>query len=279
MKQVIPSAPSPASAVKSVQSLRRGLEVLHAIEQASAISLTELHRQLGLPKASLLRLLKTLREAGWVEREALEGRYVPAAAPGALGGAQHWRARLAALAAPQRALLQKRVPWPLDLAVRDGSSMLILDTHRPINGLAVNYRVLGFRPSMWVSSLGRCYLAYCPEDERQELLAALARSTRSPDLRALRRSNVQRMVAQVQAQSYATRNPAGTRPDSPERFGALSVPVFAGSRLLACLSCAWLPEVVHERDVVAAHLPALQQGARAIGERALAAGLLGVAGP
>jgi IclR family transcriptional regulator, mhp operon transcriptional activator len=280
VKQLKPLVPidlaaSPApSAVKSVDSLRRGLEVLYAIEQHSAVSLADLHRQLGYPKASLLRLLKTLREAGWVEREALEGRYVPAAAPGAVGAAPRWRAQLSALAAPQRAALQKRVPWPIDLAVREGSTMLILDSNRPVNGLSVNYRVLGFRPGMLVSSLGRCYMAYCPETERQDILAALARSTRAPDRRALRADTVRRMVAQVLAQGYATREPSATRPDSPERFGAISVPIFAGTQLLASLSCAWLPEVTSEREIVADYLQALQSTARAVGERVQAAGVV-----
>lgn len=261
------------TAVKAIESLRRGLDVLHAIHASSAVTLTELHRQLGIPKASLLRILKTLREAGWVERQAVESRYVPAAAPGESGLAAQWRARLSALAAPQRSALQRRIPWPTDLAVRDGTTMLILDTHRPINGLAVNYRVLGFRPGMLVSSLGRCWLAYCPDDERRTILRQLARSTRPLDRLALRADAVRRMVAQVRAQGYATRDPSETSLDSPERFGALSVPVWAGPRLVASLSCAWLPAVTSETQVVAAWLPEMQAAARAIGGRLQAAGL------
>lgn len=264
---------APVRGVKSVESLRRGLDVLLAIEQSSALTLAELQRQLDLPKATLLRMLKTLREAGWVERSELEGRYVPAAAQGDTGAVAQWRARLSALAAPHRAALQRRVPWPTDLAVRDGTAMLILDAHRPINGLAVNYRVLGFRPSMLVSSLGRCYLAHCPDEERKELLARLARSTRPMDRLALRAGAIRSLVAQTRVQGYATRDPSPTSADSPERFGALSVPVFCGEQLLACLSCAWLPAVATERQMASAYLPALQACASAIGHRAQAARL------
>jgi hypothetical protein len=72
-----------ASGVKSIDALRRGLEVLHAVAQSSAVTLSELHRQTGIAKATLSRILKTLREAGWIERHPLEARYVPAAAQGA----------------------------------------------------------------------------------------------------------------------------------------------------------------------------------------------------
>lgn len=267
------SRSAPASGVKSVDSLRRGLDVLRAVGQSSAATLADLHRQTGLSKATLLRMLKTLREAGWIDRNELEGRYVPAAAPGDSGPAAEWRARLSALAAPARATLQRRTPWPTDLAVREGTSMLILDAHRPINGLAVNYRVLGFRPGMLVSSLGRCYVAFCPDDERRALVARLARSTRGLDRMALRADALRRLVAQGRAQGYCTRDPSETSADSPERFGAVSVPVMQGERVIACLSCAWLPQVTTERQVVAAYLDALQDAARAIAARARQANL------
>ena len=261
------SPPSTASGVKSVDALRRGLEVLHAVRQSSAVTLSDLHRQTGIAKATLLRMLKTLREAGWIDRNELEGRYVPAAAPGDAGRAADWRARLSALAAPARATLQRRIPWPTDMAVRDGTTMLVLDAHRPINGLAVNYRVLGFRPGMLVSSLGRCYLAFCPDDERRALIARLARSTRSPERAALRADAVRRLITQARAQGYCARDPSETSFDSPERFGAISVPVFKGERVIACLSCAWLPQVTGEREIVAAYLEPLQDAARAIAAR------------
>lgn len=258
--------------VKSITALRRGLDVLLAIQRSSAVTLSELHRQTSLSKATLLRILRTLMEAGWVERNEMESRYVPTPAAGASGPALEWRARLSALAAQPRAHLQRRVPWPTDLAVRDGSAMLILDPHRPINGLAVNYRVLGFRPPMLASSLGRCYLSFCPDQERQEILAALARSPYAVDRAAQRPDAIRRMVALARHQGYAARDPSHSSMDSPERFGAIAVPVHGEGRVLACLSVAWLPAVASESQVAGAYLAELQAAARAIEERLRQAG-------
>ena len=261
--------------MKSIESLRRGLEVLHAVEQSSAITLGELYRQTRLPKATLLRILKTLQEAGWVERDELEGRYTPRASMGSVDLLDQWRIRLSSLAAPVRAALQRRVAWPVDMAVRDGTAMLILDAHQPANGLSVNYRVLGFRPLMLVSSLGRCYLAHCPEEERREIVQQLARSTRGVERSALRPDAIARLVAQAKSNGYVSRDPSAMRMDSPERFGAISLPVFSGDLLVACLSCAWLPAVTNEHDIVAAHLGELRNAVLAIGERWRRAGVKG----
>jgi IclR family transcriptional regulator, mhp operon transcriptional activator len=259
--------------MKTVNALLRGLEVLSAIDSSSAVTLTELHRQTGIPKASLQRILKTLREAGWIERNELESRYVRSAAPGAPDGQLLWRSQVSSLSAPTRSALQRRIPWPLDIAVRDGSSMLILDAHRPSNGLSVNYRVLGFRPHMLVSSLGRCYLAHCPDGERQSILAALARSKRAFDQLAKEPEEVRLLLSDARRMGYATRRQAVTGTDSPENFGALAVPIFSGSNLVACLSCSWLPDVTHESEIANAYLANLGLAAGAIGQRLKAAGI------
>lgn len=262
------------SKVKSISALGRGLAVMHAIEESSAVTLAELHWQTGIPKASLLRILKTLIESGWVVRNAVEGRYIPAAAPGDSSPAARWRARLSALAAPIRLTVERRVPWPTDLAVREGLTMLILDAHRPVNSLAVNYRVLGLRPSMLISSLGRCYLAFCPDEERREIVAALARLPHAPDRSALRKDALHRLVTRGRSMGYCTRDPSELGFESPERFGALSVPVFAGDQLIAALSCAWLPRVIDETHIAANYLSILRDAANLIGERAVAARLV-----
>ena len=256
-----------SSSVKSVEALRRGLLVLHAIQKSSAVTFTELHHQTKIPKASLLRILKTLREAGWINRNALENRYVPATVPGEVDKVTAWRSQLSWLATPIRAALEKKIPWPTDLAVRDRTTMLILDSHRPINALAVNYRVLGFRPSMLLSSLGRCYLSFCPDEERQTIVAELARSTSERDHPAKRINDIQRMVSSSRALGYCLRDSSLLSADNPERFGAISVPVFADGKLIACLSCSWLQSVEAEASMVQKYLPLLRDAANRVGDR------------
>lgn len=156
--------------------------------------------------------------------------------------------------------------------------MLILDAHRPVNGLSVNYRVRGFRPRMLLSSRGRCHLVFCPDDERQAILAALGRSPDPVDLAALRPQSITRMVAATQAQGYAARDPSAAGSDSPERFAAIAVPVRCAGRLIASLSCAWLPTVRSEPEIVSAHLADLQAAARAIECRLQQADAQGPAG-
>lgn len=262
-------ASPPSSSLKSITALGRGLDVLHAIERASAVTLAELHRQTSIPKASLLRILKTLQERGWVEKGAVDGIYTPVPATGQAGEARAWRERLTSLAAQPWAALQSAVSWPTDLTVRDGHTLLVLDSHRPLVGLSINYRVTGFRPHMLASAAGRCYLSFCPEDERASLLAALARSPREVDQASRQKNAIRRLVEQVRQRGYAVRDPhhAGADSQMMQRFNAMAVPVMCGERIVACLSCAWLTSVIDEQQMVLAHLSDLQGASRAITEK------------
>lgn len=255
--------------VKSIAALRRGIDVLHAIERTPAATLAELHRQTLVPKATLLRILKTLQEAGWIERNDSDARYVRTPAAGEAGPVHEWRMRLTELAAQPLATLQRRLPWPSDLAVRDGTAMLVLDTHRPLVGLSVNYRVIGFRPHMLLSALGRCYLSFCPDAECAEILAALARSPYEVDRASRRPDAIRRMVAHARQQGYAARDPHHVGADTrmTQRFGAIAVPVHYDERVIACLSCAWLSTVVSEQEIVRAHLEDLVGAAQAIADK------------
>jgi IclR family mhp operon transcriptional activator len=255
--------------LKSIAALRRGLEVLAATERLSAATLLELHGQTLIPKATLLRILKTLQEAGWVRRDATSGRYLCTPAAGQADDLAQRRARLTALAEQPRAALQRRLPWPSDLAVRHGHAMLVLDTHKPVTGLSVNYRVMGFRPHMLASALGRCYLACCPEEEREQILAVLARSPLEIDQASRQRPALRRMVAQARQRGYAARDPghAGADLRMAQRFSAIAVPVHHAGAVVACLGCAWPSALASEEEIVHAHLPGLRDTAKAISER------------
>lgn len=248
-----------------VESLQRGLAVLGAIQRASALSFTELQTETGLPKATLVRLLHTLVASGWIRRQGPRGRYVGEASPGLATAQRSELARLAQLAQPVLDRLQRTVPWPVNLGVREGSRMLIVDTpDTVVLGLSANYRQLGYRPPMLRSSLGLCHLAFCSEAERTEILQQLHHSADELDQAVLRSGRLNQRLRDIRAAGYALRDVSVVPTDSPERYGALSVPVMVGPRVLACLSCSWLLQIASTEETVRRCLPALLAGAQAL---------------
>lgn len=253
---------------QTIASLQRGLQVLAAIQRFSALSFSEVREATGLPKATLSRLLQTLEASGWVRRQGPRGRYVcepdPALDPVRREQLAHW----ARLAQPVFTRLQSVVPWPIDLGVRDGGGMLIIDAPEDAAmGLSANYRRLGFRPPMLRSSLGLCHLAFCPEAERTDLLERLRRSPDALDQAVLHSGKLPQRLKDIRAQGYAVRDISVLPARSTERYGALAVPVRSGERLHGGLSCSWLLQIASLEQVVGSCLPAMREAAHALARR------------
>jgi len=199
------------------------------------MSFTELRQEAGLPKATLARLLHTLTGSGWIRRQGPRGRYICETQPGLQPAEQDRVHRFAKLAQSVHAKLQRTVPWPANLGIRDGASMLIVDpTDTFVMGLAANYRQLSFRPPMLRSSLGLCHRAFCAEDEHVEILQRLQRSTDELDRAALRSGRQPGAALQeFRRQGYALRDISLVPMLAAERYGVVSVPVASGEG--ACL--------------------------------------------
>jgi IclR family mhp operon transcriptional activator len=263
--------------VKKIAALARGLKVLRLIRGASGVRLAELHQETGIPKATLLRVLETLEDADYVCRRLADGAYLPnvianPAIPGDLS-----QLRLTELAAPSLEHLSKMLPWPADLGVRDGNAMLVLESNRSHSGshsgLRVNRHVVGFRPHMLWSAMGRAYLAFCPEAEREEILAALRRSSAPQDRIARNEPWVARLLADTRSRGYAVRDPRHETIDAggTQRLTAIAVPIITSGHVLACLNCVWLESVMSEQEAVVRYLPRLRSMARAIARSTIAA--------
>lgn len=248
---------------KRVESLARGLNVLQAVHARPGTSLHELHARTGLPKATLLRSLRTLEDAGFVSRRLADGGYLPASL--AARTSPRWLPLIEA-AGPSLEALSGEIPWPTDLGVRDGLAMVVLESNRRLSSIGVNRHPLGARPHMLWSAMGRAYLAFCPEPERQEILAALRASRASEDREARNQARMEKMLRQTRDRGYAVRDASYGVLDvgSRRRVSAIAVPVMREAAVLACVNCVWLADILQEKEVVERHLGALRAAAARI---------------
>jgi IclR family mhp operon transcriptional activator len=244
--------------IKSIDALARGLQVLKALEQEKSLNIHELQQVTGIARTTLLRILKTVAEAGLATRHPDNGRYSlqPASAQTSLQ--QQARQRLSELTNHARNTLERSVPWPVNIAVPDAVDMRILDSDSQCS-LTPNYHALGYRPPVLLSAVGQVYLAWSPPAVREATIArALARGRlrKQVDVAAL-----PGRLAQVREQGYALYDPAHTPLHSPARYGALAIPLMSGTTCVGSLSMVWIPAAVARQTAPIQHLPALQAAA------------------
>jgi DNA-binding IclR family transcriptional regulator len=179
-----------ASDTSSVQKVCR---ILRALSVPEALRLADIAAATGLNKATVLRLLESLAEEGFVERDEDSKRY-------RLG--EH--ATLMGLASQGRDLLRDRArPWLMRLAtlcgdtvllsVRSGAEAVCVDREFGAYPIRANYLEVGSRRPLGVGAGSLALLAWLPEGEVEALLRAKVAESRRQGFAMLLDVVVERM--------------------------------------------------------------------------------------
>jgi len=253
--------------MKPIRVLQRAAELLRALEARPGSSLAELHADTRIPKPTLLRLLGTLEAERMVWRAMADGRYRARVSLERPVLADHKHLRLAERAAEHLTALRRRVVWPSDLTVRQGFYMKLIETSRRESSLAMHRDSIGFRIDMIVSAVGRAYLAFCPEPERERILAHLRKHPgRYPNGGMLDARAVERALAQTRERGYGVRDPrfgglGWMSEEDDDRLAAIAVPVMSGGTVLACINIVWPRRFNTEAETARRYLAVLQRTA------------------
>ncbi|HWW63765.1 MAG TPA: IclR family transcriptional regulator C-terminal domain-containing protein [Sphingomonadaceae bacterium] len=254
--------------VKSVRALERGLDVLFEIRRRRAASLHELHQALGLPKATLLRMLVTLAGRDLVWQRLADGAYLPGTMHGAPNFHPDALDRLAEVASPHLARLSFSVAWPSVVAVPRLDHVEIIETNSPMTRLdAAMLGPVGAKLSYIHTATGRAYLAACDPVERAAIIARLKPADASPASIAA----LDAIIAEIQARGWSARDPLHPWPDRSRadvvRDGrrSVAVAIHVGGEAVAAINITCPARRMTLQDIVDRHLGTLRTAAREIG--------------
>lgn len=248
-----------ADSGEAIRSVVRALRLLRLMNERPVWTLHALHQASGLPKATLSRLLATLRQEGYVAAEATPGLYRLAGKVRELDGGYTEGSRLVDAGRPILLRVTRQIKWPLALATLDVDAMVVRFSSMPYSPLAVHTTTLGHRLGLVDSALGRAFLAFCSEAERRALLDNLyLQAADGPDLRAWPRDWVEHDLVRVRAAGCAVRQPNAERGSA-----TLAVSVCVDGEAVAALSMTTFGRSL-TAAVVEQHRPILLETAGAI---------------
>jgi IclR family transcriptional regulator, mhp operon transcriptional activator len=253
------------SAAASPQVLLRGLSVLEALNWRPISSVEQIAARTSLPKATIVRVLQNLAAGGYVQRLPLRKGYMLGERVLNLSSGFRSRDVVVEAARPLITAFTARHKWPVSLATLEIDSMRVRASSGAESpfATAIDRARLNRRVPLMISAHGRAYLAFCPEDERNIILALLRASTRTDDLVARDEHAVSNIMTTIRRAGYAITAPM---PDEPAI--GLSVPVFSGDRVLATLSLRYLGRAMPEAEVAKRYLAPLRTLAETIAESA-----------
>jgi IclR family mhp operon transcriptional activator len=248
-----------------VTALLRGLEILRTVNVMGEASVAELHRSTGLHRPTVVRLLETLEHAGYVRRDADNGRYMPTGRALQLGNGYRAHERIRIVSEPILAALRTRLGWPSDIAIPDGDAMLIASTTRAFDRMLMNRRS-GTRAPFLGSALGRAYLAFCPKEDRERIVALLRLSGSKFDAVAADAAALERLLRGIVRDGYAVPDPEYTRSVYNDTSSGLAVPVRVEGRVIAALNIVYFSNAISRKEALEGLLPHLKGAAGKIGE-------------
>lgn len=246
-------------------ALARGLDVLRVVNLLGEATVADLHRQTGLHRATVVRMLETLEHGGYVARLAGTARYIARGRVLQLSNGYKSHEGVAQVAEPILNEMRARLGWPSDIAIPDGDAMLIALTSRAANHLMLN-RKLGTRAPMLGSALGRAYLAHCTDEEREAILTRLRQSADPFDKVAADAKAVDRILRETRKQGYAVPDEAYSRVIYQSVTSGFAVPVHAGGALVGSVNLIFLTSTISRDDALRQLLPSLKQAALKLGE-------------
>jgi IclR family mhp operon transcriptional activator len=257
----------------TIRGLERGLQVLHALQASSMASLHDIHLATGISKPSLLRILNTLEKSGFVSRRLADGQYRISSFAG-MARKRDRHARVAEAAAPVLDRLCQKVRWPSDLMVPAGDHMERRETNQPNSPFLLNasYRNrVGQHVGWLLTGVGRAYLAFCPERERETVLAALRKSSKPEDQLARQPDRLNRILAETRARGFANRDPIfsggeyGAVP-TDDGLEAIAVPLLDRTKVHGSINILWIKTAFTVDEFAARHLEDLRSAAAQIVE-------------
>jgi IclR family transcriptional regulator, mhp operon transcriptional activator len=151
--------------------------------------------------------------------------------------------------------LTRRTAWLCDVSTLEGLKMVIHETTHRIAPLSIGRNMVGQELPVLGSASGLAYISFAPKEERNILLALLARSSDPHDALARDPAQVSRLIAATRRRGYGLRQGGEIWPHT----GSLALPVRAGSRLLGCINTVWMARVISAKEGVARCLDPLRQ--------------------
>ncbi len=226
-------------------------------QQHSGISLSALAEHLGLPKASVMRLLHALQGQAYVMRDPGTSVFTLGPRAAALGLRTLHAASVAHRYRPLLSALVQRLGETCNLTTREGAQVLYIDRVETTEPLRMTLPP-GSRVPLHCTASGKLFLSQMPAPDCQALVEGLARERKT--------AHTHTSVAALMAEIERTRK-RGIGVDNEEFINgmvAIAIPVRdAQGQCVAAVACHTPTARLSLTDLLA-HAPAIERTAQQI---------------
>jgi IclR family pca regulon transcriptional regulator len=249
-------------AVRLVESLAKGLEILHVFSaNPTGLRLPEVTRLTGLPKATAYRFLQTLVSENYLRFFPASGTFRLGPKVMSLGFGALLSLDIAELAQPYLEDLSGKIHQNVNLGVLDGVEVVYLVRIKVQSILGINLTV-GSRISAYNSAIGKAILAYLSPEQLQPIIDEISLDPAVAKKIGRDGRILKQQLAVIRKQGYAV-NDGETVPG----LASVAAPIRNAKGLVeAAINVPVFAELCSVKTLVEEHLPLLLEMAKTISQ-------------
>jgi IclR family transcriptional regulator, mhp operon transcriptional activator len=248
-----------------IRAISRGIAVLASVNRDGPISMMGISKSAQVPYPTACRIVQTLLHEGLIEREPARKRYRVTSLVQTLSTGFQSEDRLVAIARPHIEALCRAVKWPVSLATRVGTRMIVRDSTHAMTSLTFTNYYPGYSLPIAECATGKVYLAYCDDAERTAVVdgwKVMDNETARVGLMLMRDDY---LLTKVRADGCAVQE-RNLYNAEPGKTSTIAVPILgADGKLKGSLAMIYFASAMKSQSAIGSFLVALQETAEAIG--------------
>jgi len=150
----------------SIRSVTRTFQLLELLSGLGSASIGQLSVQLGFPKPTVVRMVRTLVQGGYVHQASPRGDYCVTSKLRRLGAGFSGLPAVMEAAIHIADQITAEVLWPISIAQPAGEVTIVRYSTIPTSPYAHARSTVGKRLPLWTSAHGKAWLSHLPAEER-----------------------------------------------------------------------------------------------------------------
>jgi IclR family mhp operon transcriptional activator len=243
-----------ASSGQTVRAVERALSILQAMNRQPVSSVNYLHKTTKLPKATLVRLLRTMVDAGYLTNDARQAGYQLTSLVTSLSCGFHGDPLVVQAGQAWAINLTRQLKWPVGIAVFDEDAMVIRFSTVGDSPMSPFHATINMRLSLFSRALGRAYLAYCSDEQLDAIVTRCAQSDDPENDLARDPEALRELIRHVRAGGYAIRD----RAVEPRNSNTIAMPIFVGGEVRASIGVTYFTAAMRSKAALEQCIDALR---------------------
>jgi len=247
-----------------IRAITRGIAVLSAVSRDGPITMMNISKSANVPYPTACRIVQTFLHEGLIEREPARKRYRVTSLVQTLATGFQSEDQLVATARPHLEKLCRDISWPISLATRVGTRMMVRDSTHKMTSLTFTNYYPGYTLPIAECATGKAYLAHCSEEERQTIVEAWQATDNEASKMGLLILSDDVVLNRIRKEGYALQA-RNLYNEEPGKTSSLAVPVNdANGELIGSLAIIYFASALKSGQAVADFLPGMQKAAENI---------------